>query len=244
MFNEHLMWVGWLPLKVRLVHFAYFYEKKSTLITAGIDGCYMFKININSKYEPKQALNLDPSGKFFFPEIGPKTKLEKMPLWVKGLKVMESLDFIFTWSQLKSCFNGLDGKLKYKYNQLTSPEDLITDVIVNEEYKYFLTSTHSGMIIVWKLQRKKQKVHTFNFHFKSVTSLTAIPGQPTLFISASNDNTIRISSLDKFVELYNFILPAGVTNIHLLSESIFACFYKDQIKIGHLHHLASSFHNS
>ena len=47
------MWVGWLPLKVRLVHFAYFYEKKSTLITAGIDGCYMFKIKINSKYEPK-----------------------------------------------------------------------------------------------------------------------------------------------------------------------------------------------
>lgn len=52
-FNEHLILVGWLPLKVRLVHFAYFYEEKSTLITAGIDGCFMFKINVKSKYEPK-----------------------------------------------------------------------------------------------------------------------------------------------------------------------------------------------
>ena len=97
-FNEHLIWVGWLPLKVRLVHFAHFYESKSTLITAGIDGCYMFPIKINSKYESKQALNLDPGAKFYFPEIGTKTKLEKMPLWVKGLKVIESLNFIFTWS--------------------------------------------------------------------------------------------------------------------------------------------------
>jgi hypothetical protein len=58
------------------------------------------------------------------------------------------------------------------------------------------------------------------------------------------DNTIRIFSLDKFSELYSFILPAGVANINLLSEKIFACFYNDQINIGLLHHLALSFYNS
>jgi len=31
-----------------------------------------------------------------------------MPLWVKGLKVDEQLGVIFTWSQLKTCFNTLD----------------------------------------------------------------------------------------------------------------------------------------
>jgi hypothetical protein len=63
-------------------------------------------------------------------------------------------------------------------------------------------------------------------------------------MSASNDNTIRIFSLDKFSELYSFILPAGVTNVSLLSDSIFACFYNDSINIGKLHHLALSFYSA
>ena len=63
-------------------------------------------------------------------------------------------------------------------------------------------------------------------------------------MSASNDNTIRIFSLDKFSELYSFILPAGVTNVSLLNDRIFACFYNDCINIGKLHHLALSFHSA
>jgi hypothetical protein len=39
-------------------------------------------------------------------------------------------------------------------------------------------------------------------------------------------------------------LPAGITNIKLMNERIFACFYPDCIKIGELHHLALSFTNS
>jgi len=39
-------------------------------------------------------------------------------------------------------------------------------------------------------------------------------------------------------------LPAGINNIKLMTESIFACFYHDAIKIGELHHLALSFTNS
>jgi WD40 repeat protein len=167
-----------------------------------------------------------------------------MPLWIKGLKVNEKQNIIFSWSQLKACFNDLNGKILYRYKKLTTYEDYITDLIVSEKYKYFVTSTFSGSVIVWKLQRKKEMIHSFNAHTKSVTSLQEIPDQPTLFLSASNDNTIRIFSLDKFTELYSFILPAGVTNIHLLSEKIFACFYNDQIKIGKLHHLALSFHSS
>jgi len=74
---------------VRLVHFAHFIEEKSILVTAGIDGCYMFKLKINNKYEPKQAMLLDPEGQHFQAELGPKIPLEKMPLWIKGLKVSE-----------------------------------------------------------------------------------------------------------------------------------------------------------
>jgi hypothetical protein len=38
----------------------------------------------------------------------------------------------------------------------------------------------------------------FTSHKKCVRALSEIPDKPTLFISASNDNTIRIFSLDKF----------------------------------------------
>jgi len=163
--------IGWLPLNVRLVHYAYFYEEKSTLITAGIDGCFMFELNIISKYEPKQAQLLDPEGNFFQAELGPKKRLEKMPLWIKGLKVNEKQNIIFTWSQLKACFNDMDGKILFRYKQLTTYEDYITDLLVSDKYKYFVTSTFSGSVIVWKLQKKKEIIHAFNVHSKSVTSL-------------------------------------------------------------------------
>ena len=64
-----------------------------------------------------------------------------------------------------------------------------------------------------------------------------------MFISASNDNTIRIWCLDKFTELYRFKLPEGLTNIKLMNSEKFACFYNDAIKIGKLRHLAKSFAN-
>ena len=61
-FNEHLNHINTLPLKIRLINFAYFYEKESKLITAGIDGCFMFDFIVECKYEPKQAILLDPDG--------------------------------------------------------------------------------------------------------------------------------------------------------------------------------------
>jgi len=41
-------------------------------------------------------------------ELLSKIKVEKMPLWSKGLKIDEDLGVIFSWSQLKTCFNTLD----------------------------------------------------------------------------------------------------------------------------------------
>lgn len=52
-FNEHMVLIDSLPLKVRLVNFAFFSEETAMLITGGIDGCFMFKFKFNSKYDPK-----------------------------------------------------------------------------------------------------------------------------------------------------------------------------------------------
>ena len=93
-FNEHLNKIATLPLKVRLINFAYFYEENNTtsnevkpktsygaheeekksgkLITAGIDGCYMFEFVIKCKYDPKQAVLLDPDGNTMTFTLGEK----------------------------------------------------------------------------------------------------------------------------------------------------------------------------
>jgi len=63
-------------------------------------------------------------------------------------------------------------------------------------------------------------------------------------MSASNDSTIKIFSLDKFTELYSFILPAGASNINLISEKMFACFYGNQIRVGKMLHIALNFYSS
>lgn len=153
------------------------------------------------------------------------------------------------------------GDLIGKYHSLTSKEDYITDLIISEEFKYFITSTMFGQIYVWKLnvrnnfvtsddpddlkkyrnmKTKRKLIHSYTGHTKKVTSLTSHPNN-TMFISASLDNTVRIWCLDKFIELYCFDLVAGITHIKLLSDKLFACFYHDKIKICKLQHLASSF---
>ena len=130
-FNDYLNYLGWFPLRTRLVSFLEFVEDKSTLITAGIDGCYIYSFIYKSKYEAKQALMLDPEGEAFDSEIVLKQSLESMPLWIKGLKIIKANDSIFSWSQMKATFHDMNGKLIYKFKNLTKYEDHITDVLLN-----------------------------------------------------------------------------------------------------------------
>lgn len=108
---------------------------------------------------------------------------------------------------------------------MTTYEDYITDILMSTEFKYFITSTFFGHIFVWKASSRRKLIHSFSGHTKSVTSLKQHPKQSTLFISTSNDCSIRIWCLDKFTELYCFELPAGILHITLLTESVFSCFY-------------------
>lgn len=60
----------------------------------------------------------------------------------------------------------MNGKLLYRYRKLTPYEDFITDLFVSEKFKYFITSTYSGSVVVWKLSTRKDLIHTFNSHSK------------------------------------------------------------------------------
>jgi WD40 repeat protein len=270
-FNEHLKYVKQkdehgvvkpIELKVRLVNHIHFSEKDSKLVTAGVGGCFIFDFTVKTKYDPKQALFLDPDGKNMKIIIGNKHNVNKDLYWLKGLKVDEKEGMIFLWSQEVTCFNQLDtGEIVGKYHSLTSKEDYITDLIISEEFKYFITSTVFGLIYVWKMnvrttlfhtdnldeltryknmKTKRKLIHSYSGHTKKVTSLAPHPNN-TMFISASLDCTVRIWCLDKFIELYCFNLTTGLTDIKLINDKLFACIYFNKIKICKLQHIASSF---
>ena len=61
------------------------------------------------------------------------------------MKIDEEEGLIFIWSQVKVCFNDIEtGKLVFKFDRLTNFKDYVTDLIISEKFKYFITSTLSG----------------------------------------------------------------------------------------------------
>jgi len=92
-------------------------------------------------------------------------RIESKEMWLKGMKVDEKEGIIYTWNQVQTCFNDIDtGKLIFKYKSLTAYEDYITDLIISEQYKYFITSSFKGQIYVWKLADERKLIHTFKNH--------------------------------------------------------------------------------
>ena len=157
--NDFLCYIGWWPIKTRSVNFMEYIDESQTLLTAGVDGCYMYQVNFKKTFDPKQSLVLDPDGQQFDAKLGQMKRLESTPLWIKGLKVLKKQEKIFTWSQVKATFHDLQGKLIFEYENMTKFEDYLTDVIINDRYNYFITSTMSGLILVWKYYAKKTLVH-------------------------------------------------------------------------------------
>lgn len=210
---------------IRLVNFAYFDDRSGSLITAGIDGVFIFDFNYQGKYLPALATQIDKEGKHITVSLENKRPLEKMCIWVKGLRIDVKNSIIVSWNEHWICFNHMPekkntkrdieddldlkcdeapskaGKLLFTVKDLTSPEVAITDVLINLDYRYFHTGTSVGHILVWKFDTQgnsKKQIHSFRGHFKEVSCLMPARREPDLLISAALDSTVRIWSLDKF----------------------------------------------
>jgi len=48
------------------------------------------------------------------------------------------------------------GKLIFGLKDLTGPENAITDVLINLDYRYFHTGTSTGQILIWKYDTSKK----------------------------------------------------------------------------------------
>lgn len=71
-FNEYLIKIVELPLKLRLVQECLFIDETQQLICAGLSGCFIVQLTISYGYDPKQAILLDPKGN--------STKVQIVPL--------------------------------------------------------------------------------------------------------------------------------------------------------------------
>jgi WD40 repeat protein len=86
-------------------------------------------------------------------------------------------------------------------SNLTDTDEKILDVKLFLDFRYFLTSTTVGNILVWKFLQhgkkdtNKKLIHNFDGHKKAVTSIMPFKQNRSLFLSVSTDCTARIWSL-------------------------------------------------
>ena len=104
-------------------------------------------------------------------------------------------------------------------------DELIMDVIVFTEFRYFLTATDGGNIYVWKyiqsgkVETSKRLIHTYTGHSKEITSISPLEKFPQLFTSVSLDGTVRIWSLEAFQHLYTLEVPGSLIFAKILNRS-------------------------
>lgn len=114
--NEYLNQVVELSSRVNLIQKCYFIDQSKQLLTAGAHGCFLIDMRIRYKYDPRQAILLDPKGHsievgYRLPQMtengaalrvdGPTSghwKLEGIEAWAKGLKLDAKQHFLVTWA--------------------------------------------------------------------------------------------------------------------------------------------------
>ena len=118
------------------------------MVTAGIDGIFIFDFAYKGKYDPHHAAAIDPEGKSIEIQLKNKQPMEKMLMWAKGLKVDLKHELIISWSQTRLSFNHLkNGSLQYSFKDITASENHISAVmVVLSPYKYFITGTVQGQV--------------------------------------------------------------------------------------------------
>ena len=86
-----------------------FLDETMELITAGVQGCFIIKLNIKYTYPPRQAIRLNSKGDSTKVEVVPAEpgrhtqhgfyKFQKMGQWVKGMTLDLRQGFYVAWNE-------------------------------------------------------------------------------------------------------------------------------------------------
>lgn len=104
--------------------------------------------------------------------------------------------------------------------------------------------SQQAKLIVYKWAAQAQVVTEFKENTRPIKALLRHPNRLNQFISAALDQTIRIWCLEKFTCQYVLKIPFEFKNIALIPQMSFACFEKEQIRIGKLSDIVYLAHKS
>ena len=135
----------------------------------------IFDFIYDGKYSPKRAAQIDSQGNYIDIKLSdyPKPAVKSLG-WCRGLNVDQKNGIIISWSQgatgsqVQVAFHKLsDGDLINKMQDLLDSDEVVWDVLVFTEYRYFLTATDAGNVYVWKyvqdkkVENSKRLIHAF-----------------------------------------------------------------------------------
>lgn len=225
-------------MKTRLINQCYFYEKESLLVTAGVDGCYFFQLQITCRYSPGMAIKLDPRSAGTSITLLGSFKAE-LPanFWIEGIQIDSHAQIMALWRDQTALFFSLtqvassrDTKMPvqsdYHINQLCQLEDKINHLIISKKYNYFITGSNVGELAVWKFSKSKVLIHQFENQIRGISSLTFKASDPNIFVCSSFDGAITINSLDSFSRLYYLKIQSTDLKIYKFATvTDFVCAY-------------------
>lgn len=172
MYNEHLILVKSLPLGGRLIQNAFFHDDNSTLIAAGIEGVFFYRLNYQCSSEKAQAHKLDPIGSRLVISLKLFKRLGGISRWVKKIAVDEGMDLLFAWSNEETSVYSLAGDLHFSFeNMLEEPDDVINDLLYMPKYRYIVLCSELGKLVVYKWAKEKAIVTAFKGMDRAIRGL-------------------------------------------------------------------------
>ena len=90
----------------------HFVEHEDILITGGVDGCFLIKIDIMYPHNPAQMHYLDSLGDQIYLKIFMLDQLQNAPGWTKSMRYFTDCDVLMAWSYDQVTIFGLKTNLK------------------------------------------------------------------------------------------------------------------------------------
>lgn len=188
-----------IQLSGRINHIEY---HKDLIFLGGTSKITILSLKCDTKYEIEKSLLLDPDRGFVNFTADEIKDLSLNIKWIKGMKVFKAPDLFLLWSECTVIIFNLPSCTIRAEGEDLCPGTLMTYVVYSGQQDYIIAGTTQGSIYVYKVANVFKLVHVFLGHTRSVPTLELINTQ--FFISASQDFTLKMWSLEHFRMIYSF----------------------------------------
>lgn len=221
-----------IQLSGRINHIEYY---KDLIFLAGTSKITVLSLKCDTKYEIEKSLLLDPDRGFVNFTTEEIKDLSFNIKWIKGMRVCKEANLFLLWSECTVILINLPNCSIRAEAEDLCPGTLMTCAIYSAQQDYVIAGTTQGSIYVYKVGNVFKSVHVFVGHTRCVPTLEQVNTQ--FFISASQDFTLKMWSLEHFRMLYSFEIfnsDSPLMYLNLLDPYTLAYTTNTQLKIVHI----------